>query len=397
MKKIILISLLAVSGATAARAQSQEAGNDKELKERVLEEIRSNLDQRSQVLDANIHKLDARVSALDLSINETKDAREKADKLFLRVQALEDKQKAIEENELNIYQANFQSALVNLASMEREIKPLVLFNTTREFYNQLNEAANPMNYPGFRDWFAGFHDYVKKNKNQESTLAMSSNLLLFSGATTQYVPVVGPISSVLFAGMSTYVTSIGKKNKALREQSEKMMTLTMKVSQFAYDKGAVEQEWKLITAELQSLQQVYQKALNGDLSVVKVGAGDFDQQFARESDAEKRYQYLTELRRRAGEYVAAAKAANPKDWKADIYYRMMDVQSLKVRFGQLTFRISEHIVRYADLFDKYRNDDQIGARITNLESRLNTLKETFDKAFDPLDYINSASRMYKVG
>ncbi|WP_118951306.1 SNF7 family protein [Taibaiella helva] len=396
MKKIILTSLLAFAGANAVWAQS-EAGNDKELKERVLEEIRTNLDERSKVLDANINKLDARVSALDQSINESKDAKEKADKLFQRVQALEDKQKAVEENELNIYQANFQSAVVNLASMEREIKPLVLFNTTHEFYNQLNEAANPMNYAGFRDWFTGFHDYVKKNKNQESTLAMSSNLLLFSGATTQYVPVVGPISSVLFASMSTYLTSIGKKNKALREQSEKMMSLTMKVSQFAYDKGAVEQEWKLITAELQSLQQVYQKALGGDLAAVKISTADFDQQFSRESDAEKRYQYLSDLRRRAGDYVAAVKAANPKDWKADIYYRMMDVQSLKIRFGQLTFRISEHIVRYADLFDKYRNDDQIGARITNLESRLNTLKETFDKAFDPLDYINSASRMYKVG
>lgn len=397
MKKIILAGLLALSNMACLNAQAQEEANDKALKERVLDEIRNNLDERSKVLNADISKLDARVSALDLSINETKDAREKADKLFQRVQALEDKQRAIEENELNIYQANFQSAVVNLASMEREIKPLVLFNTTRDFYNQMNEAANPMNYPGFRDWFQGFHDYVKKNKNQESTLAMSSNLLLFTGTTTQYVPVVGPISSVLFAGMSTYVTSIGKKNKALREQSEKMMSLTMKVSQFAYDKGAVEQEWKLITTELQNLQQVYQKALTGDLAAVKINPSDFDQQFSKESDAEKRYQYLTDLRKRAGDYVAALKAANPKDWKADVYYRMMDVQSLKIRFGQLTFRISEHIVRYGDLFDKYRNDDQIGTRITNLESRLNTLKDTFDKAFDPLDYINSASRMYKVG
>jgi len=395
MKKVvlgILVSLLSLCG----KAQDT-AVNDKDIKDRVLYEIQQSLDNRSKVLDATILKLDARVNALDASINETKDAKEKADKLYLRVQALEDKQRTLEENELNIYQANFQSAVVNLASMEREIKPLVLFNATQDFYNKLNEASNPMTYPGFREWFDGFSEYVKKNKKRESLLTLSSNLLTFAGNTTQYVPVVGPISSVLFASMSTYVTSIGKKDKALRAQSEKMLALTMKISQFSYDKGEIEHEWQLITAELQSLQHMYRKSLSGSLDVLRVSEADFAGNFSKESDAEKRYQYLTDLRRKAGDFVAAQRSNNSKDWKASVYYRMMEVQSLKIRFGQLTFRISENLMRYSDLFKKYRNDEQIGARISELEARLNTLKDTFDKAFEPLEYVNSASRMYKVG
>jgi len=396
MKKILLYTLLSFS-CLRASAQMPDSINDKDLKERVLSEIQQSLDNRSKILDATITKLDAKVNALDVSINETKDAKEKADKLFLRVQALEDRQKTLEENELNIYQANFQSAVVNLASMEREIKPLVLFNATQDFYAKLNEASNPMTYPGYKEWFDGFKDYLKKNKKQESLLTLSSNLLTFAGNTTQYVPVVGPISSVLFASMSTYVTSIGRKDKTLRLQGEKMVGLTMKISQFSYDKGEIEHEWQLITAELQNLQDVYQKSLSGSLGVLKIDQNDFLANFSKESDAEKRYQYLTDLRQRASNYVAAQKGNNSKDWKASVYYRMMEVQSLKMRFGQLTFRISENLMRYSDLFKKYKSDEQIGARIVDLEAKLSTLKDTFDKAFEPLEYVNSASRMYKVG
>jgi predicted metal-dependent hydrolase len=396
MKKLLLYTFMSLT-CLRLSAQLPDSTNDKELKERVLSEIQQSLDNRSKILDATITKLDAKVNALDVSITETKDAKEKADKLFLRVQALEDRQKTLEENELNIYQANFQSAVVNLASMEREIKPLVLFNATQDFYVKLNEASNPMTYPGYKEWFDGFKDYLKKNKKQESLLTLSSNLLTFAGNTTQYVPVVGPISSVLFAGMSTYVTSIGKKDKALRLQGEKMVSLTMKVSQFSYDKGEIEHEWKMITDELQNLQNVYQKSLTGSLGVLKIDESDFANNFSKESDAEKRYQYLTDLRQRASAFVKAQKNNNSKDWKASVYYRMMEVQSLKMRFGQLTFRISENLMRYSDLFKKYKEDEQIGSRIADLEAKLNTLKETFDKAFEPLEYVNSASRMYKVG
>lgn len=400
MKKLFLYALLFIlSGNLYAQMPDSlnDNVNDKELKDRVLQEIQLSLDTRSKVIDATITKLDAKVNALDISINETKDAKEKADKLFLRVQALEDRQRTLEENELNIYQANYQSAVVNLVSMEREIKPLVLFNTTQEFYNNLNEAANPMTYPGFKEWYDGFNDYVKKKKGRESLLTMSANLLTFAGNTTSYVPVVGPISSVLFASMSTYVTSIGKRDKALKQQSEKMLELTMKVSQFAYDKGEVEHEWQLITAELQNLQGLYQKSLQNNLKALNIPENDFSSNFSKESDAEKRYQYLTDIRKDASGFVASQKAKNTKDWKASVYYKMMEVQSLKMRFGQLTFRISENIMRYSDLFKKYKNDPQIGSRVLELETKLNMLKDTFDKAFEPLEYVNSATRMYKVG
>ncbi|MDE3125350.1 MAG: hypothetical protein KGK14_07540, partial [Bacteroidota bacterium] len=285
-----------------AKAQSQitdSLNNEKLLREKILNDIQQNLEKKNQVFDSTILHINERVDNLDSAIKVTTSVKVKADKLVERVQALEDKQKAQDQNEMNIYQANYQSAVVNLVSMQREIKPLILFNTTREFFTALSDAGNPMNYAGYKKWFDQFKAFVKANKQKESMLTVSNNLLNFSGSAAQAVPVVGPISSVLFSGMSTYVNSLGKKEKELRTESEKMITLTAKVGQFDYDKSEVEHEWKLITDELNNLQKLYGKSLEKNLHMLQVQMDDFNQNFSQESDAEKRYQYLTDLRQKA--------------------------------------------------------------------------------------------------
>ncbi|HTJ11453.1 MAG TPA: hypothetical protein VL547_05495 [Dinghuibacter sp.] len=399
MKHILLVScaggLLLASSATYA--QSTDTLTDKQMKDKVLGEIQVSLDRRTKSMDSTVSKLDERVDLLDKSILETKDAKEKADKLLLRVQALEDRQKAIDENDLYIYQANYQSAIVNLVSMEREIKPLILFNSTKTFFDQLGQASNPMNYPGYKDFFNGFNKYMEANKGEETGLGVASNVLSSASTEMGAVPVTGPMTFALFSGMSSYLSTLGKKQKDLREQSEKMVLLTMKVSQFDYDQGLIENEWASIEAELDNLQKIYASDLSQDLATLKIKAQDFQAGFSQESDAESRYQYLTMMRQSAADFATSERQRNPKDWKQKIYYQMMDVQQLKLRFGQITFRISENIGRYETLFDKYKLDPQIGPQIMNLSGKLADLRNTFDKAFDPLDYIASTTKMYKVG
>ena len=102
------------------------------------------------------------------------------------------------------------------------------------------------------------------------------------------------------------------------------------------------------------------------------------------------------MRKKASDYVSEQKTSEPQEWKEVVYNQMMQIQSLKTRFGQITFRINENINKYNGLFDKYKADETIGAKMNVLQGKLQQLKEVFDKAFDPLDYINSASRMFKV-
>lgn len=404
MKHVKMISwagglLFAAFGASAQQLQVQVADtlNDKQLKDKVLGEIQFSLDKRTKAMDSTVARLDERVDSLDKSILDTKDAREKADKLLERVQALEDRQKAIDQNDLFIYQANYQSAIVNLVSMEREIKPLILFNSTKTFFDMLGQASNPMNYPGYKEFFAQFNKYMESNRTQETSLGVASNVLSSAGTEMGSVPVTGPMTYALFSGMSAYMSSLGRKQKDLRNQSEKMVILTMKVSQFDYDQGLIENEWASIEAELDNLQKIYTTDLSTDLSTLKIDSKEFNSNFSKESDAESRYQYLTMMRQSAAAFALNERDRNPKDWKQKIYFQMMDVQALKLRFGQITFRISENIARYETLFDKYKMDPQIGTEIVNLQSKLNDLRDTFDKAFDPLDYISSTTKMYKVG
>ncbi len=394
MKQLLLPILVLFT--TNCFAQIDSIKREINLRDKVLNDIQNNFDSRNKMLDSTVTKLDQRLSSLDKSIAQSRDANDKADKLQQRVQAVEEKQKAIEQNELNLFQANYQSAMVNLVSMDREIKPLLLFNSTKSFFNALSETGNPMNYDGYTKWYNQYAAYVKEKKAESPVLNVTSNLLSFAGNFTKGAPVTGPITSALFSSMTTYIDNIGKKEKALKEQSEQMLTLTMKISQFNYDNDRIENEWESITAELQDLQGKYDKSLKENLSIIKTSPADFQANFSKENDAEKRYQYLTRLRDEAAKFVSEERTKNPKDWRQKAYVQMNDVQSLKQRFGQVTFRISQNLLKYKELFDKYKADPQLGARVKDLEIKMKELQESFDKTFDPLEYINSANRMYKV-
>ena len=369
---------------------------EKNIREKVLTGIQNNLDKKTKAIDSTVANIDKKLDLLDKAIKDSKTATDKADILIERVQSIEKKQIAIEENELNVYQANYQSAIINLVSMDREIKPLILFNTTKDFFTSLTETSNPMNYPGYNDWYKKFYAYIQKEKTQEATLNVLSNLISLTGDLAKGAPFGGPLVNSLFSGIGSFINSLGNGKKELRAESEKMFILTAKLSQFTHDKDLIESEWESITKELKGLQEFYDDILNQNLALIQVANSEFLRKFSNEYDANKRTKYLISLAQKGSDLVSNQKTANPKDWKESIYYQMMDVQSLKLRFGRITFTISQNIGRYSELIKKYKNDPDVGTKVQSLETKLNELQDTFDKTFEPLDYINSATRMYKV-
>jgi len=370
--------------------------SDKDIRNKVLNDIQDNLDKKTKNIDQTLSRLDSKVDSLDREIAASRDAREKADKLLLRVQALETKQQAIEQNELNVYQANYQSAIINLVSMDKEIKPLVLFNAAKSFFSTLNETSDPMKYPGYQDWYKKFYAYIQKEKDKEPALNVLNDMVQVTGNLSAATPIAGPVSQALFLGIDSYINSLGARKKELRDQSQKMFLLTAKLSQFDYDKDLIGQQWEIVTKELEKLQIHYDTILNQNLALLKVPVAEYQQRFNKETDADKRYQFLTALRKEASSLVTDRKTADAKNWKQPIYYELMDVQSLKLRFGDLTFDIRGILSKYSQLVAKYRNDPEIGLKVQELEVKLNALDDTFDGAFDPTEYINSATRMYLV-
>lgn len=394
-RSIIILGLLIVQVSVFAQI-SDSLGTEKELREKVLSDIQVSLDKKTRSIDSTVFRLDQKVNDLDKSIIETNNAKEKADKLLERVQALEDKQRALEQNELIVFEANYQSAIVNLLYMDREIKPVILFESTKEFFGLLSDVTNPTTYPDYNEWFLKFHSYIEKDKDKEPTLDVLIKLMDVTGTAAGNIPLGGPITTLFFTGIDDYIKTLSKKQHQLKEQSENMFLLISKLSQFDHDKGAIEQDWELITKELDELHSHYEVILDQNLKTLGITPADFNERFTRENDADKRYSYITGIRKKASELVASQKESNPKDWKENIYYSLMDIQSIKLRFGNITFRLQAYIDKYESLLKEYSKDPAMGVKMTVLQKKLNELKDIFENAFNPLDYINSTTRMYKV-
>ncbi|EON77950.1 hypothetical protein, secreted [Lunatimonas lonarensis] len=395
---ILLVLSVFAFGARAQQVDSLAVSLENSLKQSLLKSIELKTDSLNNDLGTKLSDLDRRIQMLDQSLEITTNERQLVDKLIERVKLIEDFQQAEKESELNIYKGNYQSAIINLVSMERELKPLLLFNSTREFFNTLNNIGNPTQYPGFNDWFKGFQSYVNENKESSSTLGVVSNLMNLTGNLSAGTPIFGTFSQTLFMGMSTYVDQLGsnKKTQDLRDRSQKMFELVTEIGQFTSDKDLVETEWDAINVELEELKKLYESNLEKNLEILGIKRTEFDRRYTNENDANKRYQYLNELTDIISKKVAEEKNQNPKNWKNTFFYEMSEIQSLKVRFGTITFRISENIGKYNDLTAKYKKSQYLGTKIIDLEAKLLNMKNSFDKTFSPLDYINSANKMYKV-
>jgi len=395
LKGISVFLLLCVTSSLWAQTQN-EVNKDYDYKYLLINEIQEVLDAKIQFLDSSIQSIDARSLVIDKAICSANDMFMESEKLKERLMNLEQKQNAVEDSEIAIYQANYQSAIINLVSMEREIKPLTLYNATRDFTSAITAIANPMEYPGYKAWFDKFYDYIEKQKTKEPILGVLSHMISLSGGVGSFVPFSGPYTETLFSGINSYIQSLGSNKKDIREESQKMFLITASLAQWNHENELIEREWSVITTELQLLQKQYEKTLNSNMTMMEISPTLFDKRFCNENDAHKRYLYLTELTENCGHYISQEKVLHPREWKEKVYFQMMDVQSLKLRFGNITSRINENINKYGILVSKYKNDPYIGFRIATLEPKLREMMDVFERSFEPSEYLSSSTRMYRV-
>ncbi|MDT0685854.1 hypothetical protein [Autumnicola psychrophila] len=394
MKKTYVILLLIF---TVNPALLSAQIGDQSVTQQVLQELNRERTLLSQNLDFRIKEIDSKINNLDESIKNTNSAAEKVEKLVERVKFLEERQEEIDKNTVGVYKYNYSSAVLNLASMEREIKPLNLFNSSREFYSTLDKVSNPMNYEGYKEWFGNFKKYIEEEQEDDAKLAALNHIIGVTGDLAQGTPFTGMFAGTLFDGISQFVNSLGRRDREMKEKSLEMLKLTTTVSQFTHDKDLIETEWEAINKSLDELKELQNKAMKENLvNILGIDLKEFEQKFTNETDAKKRTQYILDISKVAENKIAEEKTKNPENWKQDYYDQMMTVQNLKIRFGTITFRILENLNKYEGLIQKYQNDKYLKEEMAQLKLKLNLVRNSFESTFNPQEYIKASNEMYVV-
>lgn len=383
--------LLAVSGF------GQSLDENKSVSELVLYQLNKERSMLKENVDSRIKLMDAKITNLDESIRNTSSSSEKIDKLVERVQILEEKQQELDKNVVSVYKYNYSSAVLNLASMEREIKPLNLFNSSRDFYTTLDKVSNPMNYEGYSAWFKEFEKYIEENKKDESRLEALSHIIQVTGNLAEGTPFTGMFAGSLFDGIGSFINSLGKRDRDLREKSMKMFKLTTSVSQFTHDKDLIETEWNAIAKSLDELKALQEKSMSDNVEkILGINKAEFKKRFTDETDAKKRTQYILDISKIAEDKIVEERSKNGENWKQDFYNQMVTVQNLKIRFGTLTFRILENLNKYKVLIAKYNEDEYLKDKVGQLDLKLNLVRNSFESTFNPQNYIKASNEMYIV-
>lgn len=399
-KRLFTIAFMALCSLAQAQDTTKIAtsSNDSTVRAALLVELTQQHQSANQALTKQITELDQKLATIDKKIQTENNAQKKVETLVERVQILEKKDSTLSENLVGAYEHNYKAAVINLVFMDRELKPLVLFNASREFFQGLSDVSNPMNYAGYNDWFKKFKAYLDKSKSTDANLAMLDNLLSLSGDLSKGLPLAGPVANSLMGGIASFISTFGKKEKEMRKESQAMLDLTAVLSQFTHDRNLIETEWEQINKELDELQRLHNEAIERNLSILRINRKDFDKDFANELDANKRFDYIKTLTTTISQRVREERKSNPDKWKTTFYHQMQTVQSLKIRFGTLTFRIKENIAKYQELIKKYQNSTlpEMKTKMTELNARLEKLNNAFDATFSPQAYIKSANQMYIV-
>jgi hypothetical protein len=394
-KPILLIFIFMIL--FSVKGIAQITNENRSVTDLVLSELNRERIVQRENLDLRIKEIDSKIISLDESLKNTSSATEKVEKLVERVQILEEKQSELDKNVVSVYKYNYSSAVLNLASMEREIKPLNLFNSSRDFYTTLDKVSNPMTYEGYTAWFREFEKYIEANKREEAKLAALSHILNVTGNLAEGTPFTGMFAGSLFDGIGSFINSLGRRDKDLRDKSLQMFKLTTTVSQFTHDKDLIETEWKAITKSLDELKAIQEKAMDDNIvKILGISRAEFKKNFTDETDAKKRTEYIINVSKIAENKIAEEKNKNPENWKQDYYNQMVNVQNLKIRFGTLTFRILENLTKYQALINKYKNDEFLKSRVAELGVKLNVVSNSFESTFNPQEYIRASNEMYIV-
>lgn len=315
-------------------------------------------------------------------------------------QKLDERIKALETASKRKANYNGQLALIELLSVQRDLQPAQLFSSSQTFFSQLGNISNLQNYPSFTTWKTEYDKwYVKQDKDDQMIELVNSSIGLI-GDVANKVPLYGSIVQTVSSGIGTLISSFGNKHKELKEKTPEMLRLLNATSQFENQKAIIDHEWEQINKELSQLQVENDKLLREQLKYYGIDYNQYESEYLNATLETERDRFKTKCRTTLNTKITAfdKDTVTAYKWLGQVETYMYKVQSLRIRFGNLTNRMLSNIDRYEQLIkiysDKTKFPQELTDKIEGLGKTLSSVKKNFSTTFKPEKYIEDSAVMY---
>ncbi|GAA0878727.1 hypothetical protein GCM10009119_16950 [Algoriphagus jejuensis] len=370
----------------------------------ISEQIKTERDNQLKDLNEKLKKNEEEVNRLTEKLadadNRNSTDKEKINDLEKLQIALDSRLKFLEEGPKTKINLNGQLALTELLSIQRDIQPLDLFVSSQTFYTQLGNIGKIQNYNTFTSWKKDYDAwYNKQGKDDQMMEVINSSLNLIS-AVGSGVPLYGTMVATASSGITALVTAIGKREKELSEKTPGMLKLLNVTSQFENQKAIIDNEWAQINKELEQLQKENATLLEDQMNYYGISMTDYRKKYLNATLDIDRETFKNDCRKAISEKITLQESSqNTKGkWLGQVETYMYKVQSLRLRFGQLTARMLVNMDQYESLITVYSDSTRFPAEFTTqingLNNSLKTLKNKFYASYNPAKYIEDSAVMY---
>ena len=379
----------------AALAQENDGVTDQIKKEREVQ--LEGLNRQLELTEGEMVKIREEMASLaDRNIEgRIQKLGELVDKQDHRLAILENKRKTF-------ISLNGQLAFAELLSLQRDVKPARLFSASQRFFNALGNVSNLQNYDEFRSWKTEYDAwYAAKGKEEKRFDFINQGVKLISN-TASNVPLYGTVVNTVASGLFSLIGGIGKDGKKLAEKTPSMLFLLNAVSQFESQRADINNEWKSINEELDALQKENAALMEDQIEFYGLKRSDCQGYLAATTERERdEYKHRIRQTIEAKMIELGDSQAASKSWMLHVEKYMYRVQSIRIRFGQLTTRMLINIRRYRELIDLFSDREKFPTatakfteKVVELGGLLVEVEKTFGEFFNPSRYIEDSAVMY---
>jgi len=210
LKSLFFFTLLIFSsGFLTAQEISEQIKTDRDNQ---LKELNEKLKTNEEL----VGRLTDKIAQADSKNASDKDKINDLENLQL---ALDTRLKILEEAPKTRINLNGQLAFTELLSIQRDIQPVELFLTSQSFFDQLGSVGQIQQYKSFASWKGEFDKWYEKDGKSDGMVGvLQSSLNLISSASAA-VPLYGTMVNTAVSGVTTLMSTLGKKEKDLYERT----------------------------------------------------------------------------------------------------------------------------------------------------------------------------------